>query len=401
VTALSPTHRPGAAGAVVHARGLSKRFGALTAVDAVDFDVAPGEAFGFLGPNGAGKTSTMRMIGCVSPVTEGTLRVLGMDPATAGPRIRARLGVVPQENTLDNELTVLENLLIHGRYFDLPRGLTRQRAAELLDFVQLTERARDEVEPLSGGMKRRLTIARALINEPDLLLLDEPTTGLDPQARHLLWDRLYRLKQRGVTLVLTTHYMDEAEQLCDRLVVMDRARIVAEGSPRELIDRYVTREVLELRFPPETQAALYAEAVSESEGPGSDTAPLVPHEVEPVSAVAGPYALEAGTAGSGRAMAQAPGDRPESRRAAGDGTTAGEAASGVPDGWSSAELRGVLEGTSDRVEILPDRTLLYAADGEAAAAAVHARGLRPESVLVRRSTLEDVFLRLTGRRLID
>ena len=250
-------------------------------------------------------------------------------------------------------------------------------------------------------MKRRLTIARALINEPDMLLLDEPTTGLDPQARHLLWDRLYRLKQRGVTLVLTTHYMDEAEQLCDRLVIMDRARIVAEGSPRELIDRYVTREVLELRFPAETQAALYAEAVAASADAGSDKAPLAPHEVEPVSAVAGPYALESGTAGQRPGRRPAPGDGRESRRAARDGTTAREATSGVPEGWSPGELRGALEGSSERVEILPDRTLLYTADGEAAAAAVHARGLRPESVLVRRSTLEDVFLRLTGRRLID
>jgi lipooligosaccharide transport system ATP-binding protein len=305
--------------AVISARGLTKRFGQLTAVDAIDFDVAPGEAFGFLGPNGAGKTSTMRMIGCVSPVSGGSLRVLGMDPVHDGPRIRARLGVVPQDNTLDSELTVLDNLLIYGRYFDLPRGVIRRRAAELLEFVQLSERANDEVEPLSGGMKRRLTIARSLINEPDLLLLDEPTTGLDPQARHLLWDRLYRLKQRGVTLILTTHYMDEAEQLCDRLVVMDQARIVAEGSPRQLIERYVTREVLELRF-----------------------------------------------------------------------------ADGKP-----AALEGTLDGIGERVEVLPDRVLLYAGDGEAAAEAVHERGMRPESVLVRRSTLEDVFLTLTGRTLVD
>ena len=197
-------------GSLIHARGLTKRFGELVAVDAVDFDVAPGEAFGFLGPNGAGKTSTMRMIGCVSPVTEGTLSVLGREPATEGPQIRARIGVVPQQDTLDTELSVRENLLIYGRYFGLSRAECARRADELLAFAQLTERANDQVEPLSGGMKRRLTIARALINEPDLLLLDEPTTGLDPQARHLLWDRLYRLKQRGVTLVLTTHYMDEA-----------------------------------------------------------------------------------------------------------------------------------------------------------------------------------------------
>jgi lipooligosaccharide transport system ATP-binding protein len=305
--------------ALIHARDLTKRFGELVAVDAVEFDVAPGEAFGFLGPNGAGKTSTMRMIGCVSPVTSGTLTVLGMDPATDGPRIRARLGVVPQQDSLDMELTVEENLVIYGRYFDLTYTEARARARELLDFVQLTDRSRDEVEPLSGGMKRRLTIARGLINRPDLLLLDEPTTGLDPQARHLLWDRLYRLKQQGVTIVLTTHYMDEAEQLCDRLVVMDKAKIVAEGSPRQLIERFSTREVLELRFPP----------------------------------------------------------------------------------GSTDHLDGGLDGLVERMERLPDRVLLYAADGEEVAVQVHDRGLRPESVLVRRSSLEDVFLRLTGRRLVE
>ncbi len=241
---------------LIHARGLTKRFGDFTAVDAIDFDVAPAEAFGFLGPNGAGKTSTMRMIGSVSPISEGTLTVLGLDPRVNGPQIRARLGVVPQQDTLDTELTVRENLVLYGRYFGLSRDECGRRADELLDFAQLTERQNDEVEPLSGGMKRRLTIARALINEPELLLLDEPTTGLDPQARHLLWDRLYRLKQRGVTLVLTTHYMDEAEQLCDRLVVMDKAKIVAEGSPRQLIERYSTKEVTELRFPADVQDSL-------------------------------------------------------------------------------------------------------------------------------------------------
>jgi lipooligosaccharide transport system ATP-binding protein len=304
---------------LIRARALTKRFGALTAVDAIDFDVAPGESFGFLGPNGAGKTSAMRMIACVSPVSDGELSVLGMDPRADGPRIRARLGVVPQQDTLDMELTVSENLAIYGRYFDLPRSVIRGRVAELLDFVQLTERARDQVESLSGGMKRRLTIARSLINEPDLLLLDEPTTGLDPQARHLLWDRLYRLKQKGVTLVLTTHYMDEAEQLCDRLVVMDKAKIVAEGSPRLLIEQYSSREVLEMRFPVGVQET----------------------------------------------------------------------------------LDGSLEGLGDRVERLPDRVLVYADDGDAAAATAHERGLRPEMSLVRRSSLEDVFLRLTGRSLVD
>jgi lipooligosaccharide transport system ATP-binding protein len=305
--------------ALIRARGLTKRFAAFTAVDAIDFDVAKGESFGFLGPNGAGKTSTMRMIGSVSPVTEGELTVLGMDPRTDGPKIRARLGVVPQQDTLDTELTVRENLVIYGRYFGMSRAEARHRADELLEFTQLSERANDPVEPLSGGMKRRLTIGRALINEPDLLLLDEPTTGLDPQARHLLWDRLYRLKQRGVTLVLTTHYMDEAEQLCDRLVVMDKAKIVAEGSPLELIERYSTREVTELRFPVGVQET----------------------------------------------------------------------------------LDGKLDGLAERIELLPDRVLLYTDDGEAAVAAAHGRGLRPETVLVRRSSLEDVFLRLTGRSLIE
>jgi lipooligosaccharide transport system ATP-binding protein len=313
------TSDSGSDSALIRARGLTKRFGAFIAVDAIDFDVATGESFGFLGPNGAGKTSTMRMIGAVSPVTEGSLTVLGLDPRTQGPQIRARLGVVPQQDTLDTELTVRENLTLYGRYFGLSREECRRRADELLDFAQLAERADEPVEPLSGGMKRRLTIARALINEPDLLLLDEPTTGLDPQARHLLWDRLYRLKQRGVTLVLTTHYMDEAEQLCDRLVVMDKAKIVAEGSPRQLIERYSTREVTELRFPPDVQDS----------------------------------------------------------------------------------LDGKLDGLAERIEKLADRVLLYADDGEAVSVAAHERGLKPDTVLVRRSTLEDVFLRLTGRSLIE
>ena len=232
------------------ARGLTKRFGDFVAVDAIDFEIARGESFGFLGPNGAGKTSTMRMISCMSPVSHGTLRVLGLDPSTDGPRIRSRIGLVPQEDTLDLELTVLDNLMIYGRYFDLPRKVIRQRADRLLAFAQLTDRANDRVEPLSGGMKRRLTIARSLVSDPELLILDEPTTGLDPQARHLLWDRLYRLKQEGVTQVITTHYMDEAEQLCDRLVVMDHGRFAAEGTPAQLIERYSTREVVELRFRP-------------------------------------------------------------------------------------------------------------------------------------------------------
>ena len=319
VETSAPDVAPTSTTSLIHARGLTKTFGDLVAVDAIDFDVAPGESFGFLGPNGAGKTSTMRMIGCVSPMSGGTLRILGQDPDRDGPRIRARLGVVPQQDTLDNELTVRENLLIYGRYFGLSRTECAKRADDLLEFAQLTEKSDAQVEHLSGGMKRRLTIARSLINEPDLMLLDEPTTGLDPQARHLLWDRLYRLKQRGVTLVLTTHYMDEAEQLCDRLVVMDKAKIVAEGSPRSLIEQYSTREVTELRFP---------EGIQET-------------------------------------------------------------------------LDGQLDGLAERIERLPDRVLLYADDGEAAVAAAHQRGLKPETVLVRRSTLEDVFLRLTGRSLID
>src|SRR5207342_3243002 len=233
---------------LVRARGLTKRFGDFTAVDGIDFDLYRGEAFGFLGPNGAGKSSTMRMIGCVSPPTGGELTILGRDPVRDGSAIRARLGVVPQEDTLDVELTVVENLLVYGRYFGLPRKLIRERTAALLEFVQLADRAGDKVDPLSGGLKRRLTIARSLINEPEILILDEPTTGLDPQARHVVWDRLFRLKQRGVTLILTTHYMDEAEQLCDRLVVMDHGKIVAEGSPLQLIADYSTREVAELRF---------------------------------------------------------------------------------------------------------------------------------------------------------
>jgi lipooligosaccharide transport system ATP-binding protein len=306
--------------ALVVAQGLVKRFGGLTAVDGIDVEVSRGEAFGFLGPNGAGKSSTMRMIGCVSPRSGGDLRVLGMDPDRDGPGIRARLGVVPQQDNLDSELTVRQNLHVYGRYFGLSKAHVRAKAVELLAFAQLTERADDEVEPLSGGMKRRLTIARSLINDPELLLLDEPTTGLDPQARHLLWDRLFRLKQNGVTLIITTHYMDEAENLCDRLVVMDGGRIAAEGSPGELIGRYSTREVVELRLPPD-----------------EDTA--------------------------------------------------------------SAEA--VLDGLADRVEVLPDRILLYTADGEATLAAAHRRGINPVSSLVRRSTLEDVFLRLTGRTLVD
>jgi lipooligosaccharide transport system ATP-binding protein len=303
---------------LVQARGLRKSFGGFEAVRGVDVDVAPGEIFGFLGPNGAGKSSTMRMIACVSPRSGGELSVLGMDPDVDGPRIRARIGVVPQLDNLDTELTVRENLEIYGRYFGLSRAYVRRKAVELLELAQLADRGDAAVESLSGGMKRRLTIARSLVNDPELLLLDEPTTGLDPQARHLLWDRLYRLKGEGVTQIVTTHYMDEAEQLCDRLVVMDGGVIVAEGSPGELIAGYSTREVLELRFPPGTAA--------------------------PVETV---------------------------------------------------------EQLADRVEVLPDRLLLYTSHGDHLQAELARRGLTPLSALVRRSSLEDVFLRLTGRSLVD
>ncbi|EHR49940.1 ABC-type multidrug transport system, ATPase component [Saccharomonospora marina XMU15] len=305
--------------AMVEAKALVKRFGDFEAVRGIDVHVRQGEAFGFLGPNGAGKSSTMRMIACVSPRSEGELRVLGMDPDRDGPRIRARIGVVPQQDNLDSELTVRQNLQVYGRYFGLSRAHVRAKARELMEFAQLTDRADDEVEPLSGGMKRRLTIARSLVNDPELLLLDEPTTGLDPQARHLLWDRLFRLKSTGVTLIITTHYMDEAEQLCDRLVVMDDGHIVAEGSPSGLIERYSTREVLEMRF--------------------------LPGEQE---------------------------------------TAAGQ-----------------VDDLGQRVEVLPDRVLVYTDEGETALERSHARGLRPVSSLVRRSTLEDVFLRLTGRSLAE
>lgn len=308
---------------MILARGLRKSFGDFEAVRGIDVDVRRGEAFGFLGPNGAGKSSTMRMVAAVSPVTAGSLRILGLDPATDGPEIRARIGVCPQEDTLDTELNVADNLYVYGRYFGLPRREVRDRADELLEFVQLTDKAKAKVDDLSGGMKRRLTIARSLINRPEVLLLDEPTTGLDPQARHVVWDRLFRLKQQGVTLVLTTHYMDEAEQLADRLVVMDKGLIVAEGSPLELIATHSTREVAELRF-----------GVAE------------------------------------------------------EGETHEALASKVAD-------------LADRVEVLPDRLLLYTADGEETVAKVHERGLDPVATLVRRSTLEDVFLRLTGRTLVD
>ncbi|MGH8941149.1 MAG: ABC transporter ATP-binding protein, partial [Actinomycetes bacterium] len=293
--------------ALVQARGLRKRFGAVEAVRGVDVEVRPAEAFGFLGPNGAGKSSTMRMIACVSPRSAGELQVLGMDPDADGPRIRARLGVVPQQDNLDAELSVRDNLHIYGRYFGMSRAAVRAKTVELLDFAQLTDRAADAVDTLSGGMKRRLTIARSLVNDPELMLLDEPTTGLDPQARHLLWDRLFRLKQQGVTLIITTHYMDEAEQLCDRLVVMDRGRIVAEGSPAGLIRQWSTREVVELRFP------------------------------------------------------------------TGENDVMGEKVEGLV-----ADPARRLDAMVERVEVLPDRVLLYSHDGDEASAELHRQGVTAE-----------------------
>lgn len=304
---------------LVHARDLRKTYGQFHAVRGIDVDVRQGEVFGFLGPNGAGKSTTMRMIATTSPASSGVLRVLGLDPERDGSLIRGRLGICPQEDTLDLELSVRENLTVYGRFFGMSRARVRSRADELLDFVKLTDRAGAKVDDLSGGMKRRLTIARSLVNEPDLLILDEPTTGLDPQARHTLWDQLYRLKHAGVTQILTTHYMDEAEQLCDRLVVMHEGKISALGSPAELIKAHSTREVAELRF-------------------------------------------------------------------------------GVVD---HADYEHRVAGCAQRVEVLPDRLLLYADSGDAAVAHVHERGLTPSHVLVRRSTLEDVFLHLTGRALVD
>jgi lipooligosaccharide transport system ATP-binding protein len=304
---------------ILEARDLVKRFGDLTAVKGVSFAVEKGESFGFLGPNGAGKTSTLRMISAVSEPSSGSLTILGLDPRQDGPAIRGRLGVVPQEDTLELELSVRQNLEMFGRYFDIPRDVLRERASELLEFTQLSERANDKVDDLSGGMKRRLTIARALINQPEILILDEPTTGLDPQARHLLWQRLYRLKREGVTQIITTHYMDEAEQLCDRLVVMDHGTIVAEGPPNELIARHSTREVVELRFSTDS------------------------HE----------------------------------------------------------EFHDRLSPFAQRIEVLPDRILLYVDEGDDTLRELHAVGIVPTSALVRRSSLEDVFLRLTGRTLVD
>jgi lipooligosaccharide transport system ATP-binding protein len=304
---------------LIVARGLTKTYGDFVAVDGIDFDVAKGESFGFLGPNGAGKSTTMRIIGATSVRTSGTLTILGKDPEINGPQIRAHLGVVPQQDNLDSELTVSENIFIYGRYFGLSSSFINKKIPELLEFAQLEEKKDTKVEALSGGMKRRLTIARSLVSEPDILMLDEPTTGLDPQARHILWDRLFRLKEQGVTLLITTHYMDEAEQLCDRLIVMDKGKIMAENSPAQLIKDYSTKEVLEVRF-------------------GSDR---------------------------------------------------------------NQEMVEILRPLAQRIEVLPDRILLYAEDGEQLLEQITAKDIHPNTSLVRRSSLEDVFLRLTGRTLVE
>ena len=304
---------------LIEGKGLTKKYGDFTAVDGINFSVKKGESFGFLGPNGAGKSTTMRMIAATLTRTSGELKILGKDPAERGPEIKAHLGVVPQQDNLDQALTVYDNLYIYGRYFGLSRKYIKGKIEELLDFAQLQDKRDVKTEALSGGMKRRLTIARALISEPEILMLDEPTTGLDPQARHILWDRLFRLKEQGVTLLLTTHYMDEAEQLCDRLIVMDKGSIIAENSPAGLIREYSSKEVLEVRF------------------------------------------------GSERNETVAP------------------------------ELKSLC----DRMEVLPDRILMYSDDAEAVLENLHQRNLKPVTSLVRRSSLEDVFLRLTGRSLVE
>ena len=304
---------------MIRAKGLTKVYGEFIAVDGIDFEVKKGEAFGLLGPNGAGKSTTMKMIASTSRRTGGELEILGKDPNVHGPEIRAHLGVVPQQDNLDRELKVWENLMTYGRYFGLSRKFLKGKIEELLQFAQLEDKRNNKTEELSGGMKRRLTIARGLVNEPEILMLDEPTTGLDPQARHVLWDRLFSLKELGVTLVITTHYMDEAEQLCDRLVVMDKGKIMAEGSPAELIKKYSSKEVLEVRFGSKNNAAAAKK----------------------------------------------------------------------------------LEKVGDRIEVLPDRILIYSANGEKELEKLTKLGLNPITSLVRRSSLEDVFLRLTGRSLVE
>jgi lipooligosaccharide transport system ATP-binding protein len=303
----------------VSARALTKRYGQVDAVRGIDFVVQPRECFGFLGPNGAGKTTTMRMISCTAPPSGGDLVVLGMRAWVEGRRIKRRMGVVPQENNLDEEVSVIQNLVIYARYFDLPARISRPRAEELLAFVALEDKKDWSIHALSGGMKRRLLVARALMNQPELLVLDEPTTGLDPQARHLVWEKLRSLKREGVTLLLTTHYMEEASQLCDRLVIMHEGRILIEGSPRDIIARETSPQVIEVFDPP------------------------------------------------------------------------GEAQPGL----------AALEGVVDRAERLADRWLLYTTDGEALLSKVRSLPLDPSSVWLRGGTLEDVFLSLTGRGLLE
>jgi lipooligosaccharide transport system ATP-binding protein len=301
------------------ARDLKKSYDGFEAVKGVDFEVHRGECFGFLGPNGAGKTTTMKMIyGAVIP-TDGELDVAGLDVRSSEREIKRRIGVVPQENNLDDDLKVKENLLVYGRYYDLPRKLALQRAEELIEFVELTEKAESQVDQLSGGMKRRLLIARALINDPEIVVLDEPTTGLDPQARHLVWDRLRALTVEGKTLVLTTHYMEEAARLCDRLVIMEGGLIIAQGSPAELIEEHVSPQVLEFR--------------------------------------AGPKDLE--------------------------------------------RLRPVVEAASDAVERTGEALLAFTTDADTLMEEVRASGAEVENTVYRQAGLEDVFLRLTGRRLIE
>jgi lipooligosaccharide transport system ATP-binding protein len=297
---------------IIEAKDLKKTFGSTVAVDGITFSVRKGEVFGFLGPNGAGKTTTMKMIACVSPKTSGTLTVLGMDPDTDPVRIKIRLGIVPQESNLDPDFSCYGNLFIYAQYFDIPDEAAAKKADELLAFVQLAEKRDVTVEKLSGGMKRRLILARALVNNPDLLILDEPTIGLDPQARHLIWEKLRALRAQGNTIVLTTHYLDEAARLCDRLVIMDNGRILVEGTPADLVKEHAGREIVEVEKSDEVESCLRNLGI--------------PYEV------------------------------------AGD------------------MIQVATESSRDVARILLDRC-------------------RPETVTTRPATLEDVFLKLTGRKL--
>jgi lipooligosaccharide transport system ATP-binding protein len=311
------TSRPGEA--TVAAEGLRKSYNGFEAVRGVDFRVYRGECFGFLGPNGAGKTTTMKMLYGAAIPSAGSLTVAGLDVTREERQVKRRIGVVPQENNLDDDLKVRENLLVYGRYYDIPRKVALQRADELLDFVELGERAEARVDQLSGGMKRRLLIARALINDPQIVILDEPTTGLDPQARLLVWERLRRLVREGKTLILTTHYMEEAAQLCDRLVIMEGGKIVAGGSPDALVEKHVSPQVLEFRA----------------------------------------------------------------------------------DAGHVVRLREVLERAADSVDESGGTLFAYTSDADELLRAVRESGVEVENTMFRKAGLEDVFLRLTGRRLID